>query len=59
MGIQYVEYSNAEFTISDSVFGSVFFVLTGLHGLHVFAAIILLSVSAYRVYTDQFTSEHC
>ena len=59
IGIQYVEYSNAEFTISDSVFGSVFFVLTGLHGLHVFAAIILLSVSAYRVYTDQLTSEHC
>jgi cytochrome c oxidase subunit 3 len=24
--IQYVEYSNAEFSISDSVFGSVFFV---------------------------------
>jgi len=26
IGIQYVEYSNAEFSISDSVFGSVFFV---------------------------------
>jgi len=57
--IQYIEYSNAEFTISDSVFGSVFFALTGLHGLHVMAAIILLSVSAIRVYTDQLTSEHC
>jgi cytochrome c oxidase subunit 3 len=57
--IQYVEYSNTEFTISDSVFGSVFFVLTGLHGLHVMAAILLLSVSMVRAYTDQFTSEHC
>ena len=59
IGIQYVEYSNAEFSISDSVFGSVFFVLTGLHGLHVIAAIFLLSVSFIRVYTDQLTSEHC
>jgi cytochrome c oxidase subunit 3 len=59
IAIQYVEYSNAEFSISDSVFGSVFFVLTGLHGLHVIAAIFLLSVSFIRVYTDQLTSEHC
>jgi cytochrome c oxidase subunit 3 len=57
--IQYVEYSNTEFTISDSVFGSVFFALTGLHGLHVMAAILLLTVSMVRAYTDQFTSEHC
>lgn len=59
IGIQYVEYSNSEFTISDSVFGSVFFALTGLHGLHVMAAIILLTISTIRIYTDQFTSEHC
>ena len=58
MVVQYVEYSNAEFTISDSVFGSIFFTITGLHGLHVKAAIVLLSVSTYRMYTDQITSEH-
>lgn len=57
--IQFIEYSNAEFTISDSVFGSVFFALTGLHGLHVLAAIILLSVAYARIYTDQLTTEHC
>lgn len=57
--IQYIEYTNSEFTISDSVFGSVFFALTGLHGLHVKAAIVLLSVSTARVYMDQLTSEHC
>lgn len=59
IGIQYVEYSTSQFTISDSVFGSVFFALTGLHGLHVKAAIVLLSIASYRKYTDQFTSEHC
>lgn len=57
--IQYVEYTNSEFTISDSVFGSVFFAVTGLHSLHVKAAVILISVATFRVYTDQLTSEHC
>lgn len=31
---QYVEYYSSFFTISDSVFGSSFFLLTGCHGLH-------------------------
>ena len=56
--IQYVEYSNSEFTISDSVYGSIFFTLTGLHGQHVMAAVILISVAIYRIYIDQITSEH-
>lgn len=57
--IQYVEYTNAEFTISDSVFGSIFFAMTGLHGLHVLAAIILIGVATVRIYCDQYTTEHC
>jgi cytochrome c oxidase subunit 3 len=58
LGIQYVEYTNSEFTIADSVYGTVFFSLTGLHGLHVMAAVILISVSIYRIYCDHITSEH-
>lgn len=56
--VQYVEYSNSEFTISDSVFGSIFFAITGLHSLHVIAAIVLLSVGVIRVYLDHFTTGH-
>ena len=56
--IQSIEYYHSEFTIADSVFGSLFFTLTGLHGLHVKAAVLLLSVSTYRIYTDQITSSH-
>lgn len=32
---QFLEYSNSFFCISDGVFGSIFFMLTGFHGIHV------------------------
>ena len=32
--LQYYEYSEAGFTMSDSVYGSAFYASTGLHGLH-------------------------
>ncbi len=33
--IQYLEYNHLNFTISDTVYCSVFYVLTGFHGIHV------------------------
>jgi len=32
--LQYYEYSEAAFTMSDSVYGSAFYASTGLHGLN-------------------------
>lgn len=58
LSIQAIEYTSSPFTISDSVFGSIFFAATGLHGLHVIAAIILISVSTVRIYLDHSSSEH-
>lgn len=55
---QYVEYCNAEFTIADSVFGSVFYMTTGLHFLHVIAGAIFLTISGLRLAVDNMTSEH-
>lgn len=37
--LQFNEYSMGEFTIADSVFGSVFYATTGLHALHVIAGV--------------------
>ena len=34
MGVQIYEYCHASFNISDGIFGSTFYMLTGLHGLH-------------------------
>jgi len=42
--LQYVEYSEAGFTIADSVYGTVFFASTGLHGLHVIVGTIFILV---------------
>ncbi len=36
------EYGHAVFSIADGVYSSVFYSLTGLHGLHVFAGLLLL-----------------
>jgi heme/copper-type cytochrome/quinol oxidase subunit 3 len=36
MYLQFVEYQNSKFTIRRGVYGSVFYLLTGLHGCHVF-----------------------
>jgi len=39
LAIQYTEYIWSEFTIADSVFGTVFYMTTGLHGIHVLAGV--------------------
>jgi cytochrome c oxidase subunit 3 len=38
-GLQYFEYSEAGFTMSDGVYGSTFYASTGLHGLKTVAPI--------------------
>ena len=55
---QYIEYCYSEFTIADSVFGSVFFMTTGLHFSHVIAGALFLFVSSVRLFYDNFSSEH-
>lgn len=35
LACQFIEYNNTVFSISDRVFGSNFFALTGFHGFHV------------------------
>ena len=55
--IQYFEYNFSIISFSDSVFGSVLFILTGFHGIHVIIGNIFLLVSLFRIFKDHFTKE--
>ncbi len=57
-GFQVFEYVHASFTISDSVYGSCFFMATGFHGFHVFIGTCFLTVCLYRIISYHFTREH-
>jgi cytochrome c oxidase subunit 3 len=57
-GFQGVEYFDAPFTITDSVFGSCFYLATGFHGFHVFIGTISLFVALVRIVLNHFTSTH-
>nr|ALF99705.1 cytochrome oxidase subunit 3 [Sphaeropleales sp. YC001] len=49
---QYLEYTGAAFTISDGVFGSAFYLLTGLHGRHVIVGRRYLRVCYFLIYSS-------
>jgi len=57
-GFQVLEYLEAPFTISDSVYGSSFFLATGFHGFHVIIGTIFLTVCLFRVIQSHFTKNH-
>lgn len=56
--LQYYEYSESGFTMSDSVYGSAFYASTGLHGLHVIIGTIFLLVGFFRIINYQLTNTH-
>ncbi len=56
--LQYTEYLYCSYQISDSIYGTVFYMLTGLHGLHVIAGVSFLIVCYIRLTLDQMTTEH-
>jgi len=56
--LQYFEYRVAYFNISDSVYGTVFYMTTGLHGSHVLIGTIFLIVCLIRLLNHQFTRTH-
>nr|AEP27626.1 cytochrome c oxidase subunit III [Brachytemnus porcatus] len=56
--LQAFEYLEAPFAISDGIYGSTFFMTTGLHGLHVIIGTIFLFVCLIRLYYNHFSSTH-
>nr|AZZ71670.1 cytochrome c oxidase subunit III [Holbrookia lacerata] len=56
--LQAMEYYEAPFTISDSVYGTTFFVATGFHGLHVIIGSSFLIICLIRQTLFHFTTNH-
>jgi len=56
--LQILEYNQATFTFSDSIFGSSFYIATGFHGLHVIIGTIFLIINLIRIIKLHFSYIH-
>ena len=55
---QAYDYTLLGFGISDGVFGTVFYTLTGFHGAHVFGGVVGLSILTARAGQGQFSARN-
>nr|UTT72511.1 cytochrome c oxidase subunit 3 [Fulicoffula longipila] len=58
MYIQFEEYFECSFSMADSVFGSLFFITTGFHGVHVFVGSVFILTSMIRMFKLHFSMKH-
>nr|AXS65384.1 cytochrome c oxidase subunit 3 [Cucujoidea sp. 3 KM-2017] len=56
--LQGFEYYEAPFTMADSIYGSIFFLTTGFHGLHVLIGTTFLLVCLIRHMNNHFSKIH-
>ena len=56
--IQLSEYIINSFSIRDSVYGSIFFMITGFHGAHVFLGLLFLNLNYLRLKKGYFRVNH-
>lgn len=57
--VQIIEYKNMSFSFRDSSFGSIFFILTGFHGFHVFLGFLFLVKNLFRLKINQIRFFRC
>jgi cytochrome c oxidase subunit 3 len=56
--IQYYEYTIAPFSMNDGIFGSLFYMLTGFHGIHILIGTLFLFICLLRHLKLHFTTNH-
>nr|ALO76854.1 cytochrome c oxidase subunit 3 [Timarcha goettingensis] len=56
--LQAYEYIEASFSIADSIYGSIFFMATGFHGLHVLIGTTFLTICLIRHFKIHFSTLH-
>jgi cytochrome c oxidase subunit 3 len=57
-GLDYALLGQEGITLSTGTFGTTYFTLTGFHGAHVFAGVVMLGVVLYRGMAGQFSARH-
>jgi len=57
LGLQLYDYSQLGFGVKDGTFGTLFYVMTGLHMAHVFGGVLFLSLVFAQSRTGQLTME--
>jgi len=57
LAIQFMEYNVARFNISDGIYGSIFYLLTGFHGFHVLVGVIFLIITRFRIANKKVNSK--
>jgi cytochrome c oxidase subunit 3 len=55
LGLQLYDYSLLEFGVRDGIFGSLFYVMTGLHMAHVFGGVVFLALVLVQGLGGQLT----
>ena len=56
--LQITEYYESTYSFNDSVYGCTFYMLTGLHGMHVFVGVTFLAICFVRYLYNHFTNVH-
>ena len=58
LGLQFYDYSLLGFGVRDGIFGSLFYVMTGLHMAHVFGGVVFLVLVLVQGLGGQLTHAH-
>ena len=56
LGIELVDYSASDFGPQENAYASLFFTITGIHALHVFIGILLMSALMFRAWLNHFNA---
>nr|WRQ18191.1 cytochrome c oxidase subunit 3 [Igerna wilsoni] len=56
--LQFYEYFESPFSLSDSIYGSTFFMSTGFHGIHVIIGTVFIFVTMLRINMLHMSDKH-
>jgi heme/copper-type cytochrome/quinol oxidase subunit 3 len=58
LSLQLYDYSLLEFGVRDGIYGSLFYIMTGLHMAHVFGGVVFLALVLLQALSGQLSDAH-